>query len=72
MQDQFFMPLGKQVCLICMMDVSIVGKFGGFVQFGGIPAVYLYSEENNLRTETLIPINQIVSFEVIKPKQIIL
>jgi len=72
MQDQFFMPLGKEVHLICMDDVIVVGKFGGFVQFGGIPAVFLYSEKDDLRTETLIPINQIINFEVVKPKQLIL
>jgi hypothetical protein len=27
---------------------------------------------DNMRKETLIPINQIISFEVIKPKQLIL
>jgi hypothetical protein len=55
-----------------MEDVIVVGKFGGFVTFGSIPAVYLYSEKDNLRTETLIPINQIINFEVVKPKQLIL
>jgi hypothetical protein len=72
MSDQFFMPLGKEVCLVLMDDNSIAGKFGGFVQFGGIPAVYLYSEYENLKKETLIPINQIITFEVVKPKTLIL
>ena len=72
MSDQFFMPLNKEVLLLCMDDNSVSGKFGGFVQFGGIPAVYLYSEYENLRKETLIPINQIITFEVVKPKTLIL
>lgn len=73
MSDQFFMPLGKEVLLILMDDNSISGIFNGFVSFSGIPAVYIYSDyENNLRKETLIPINQIITFEVIKPKQLIL
>lgn len=72
MQDQFFMPLGKDVLLLLTNDNSITGKFCGFVQFGGIPAVFIYTERNNLRKETLIPINQIISFEVVKAKQKIL
>jgi len=72
MQDQFFMPLGKDVLLLLTEDNSVSGKFCGFVQFGGIPAVFIYTEHNNLRKETLIPINQIISFEVIKPKTVIL
>jgi len=72
MQDQFFMPLGKDVLLLLTDDNSVSGKFCGFVQFGGIPAVFIYTEYNNLRKETLIPINQVISFEVIKPKAVIL
>lgn len=72
MSDQFFMPLGKEVCLVLMDDNSTIGTFAGFVQFGGIPAVYLYQEGENMRIERLIPINQIISFEVVKPKTIIL
>lgn len=72
MSDQFFMPLGKEVLLLLTDDNSVAGIFAGFVQFGGIPAVYLYSEYENLRKETLVPINQIISFEVVKPKTLIL
>lgn len=72
MSDQFFMPLGKEVLLLLTDNKSVTGIFSGFVSFSGIPAVYLYSEHKNLRKETLIPINQIITFEVTKPKQIIL
>jgi hypothetical protein len=72
MQDQFFMPLGKEVLLLLIDDNSISGTFNGFVSFSGIPAVFISSEYENLRKETLVPINQIISFEVIKPKQLIL
>jgi hypothetical protein len=72
MSDQFFMPLGKEVCLVLMDDNNTTGIFAGFVQFGGIPAVYLYKEGAKIRIERLIPINQIISFEVVKPKTIIL
>ena len=72
MSDQFFMPLGKEVLLLLMDNKSVTGIFNGFVSFSGIPAVYLYSEYKNQRKETLIPINQIITFEVVKPKTIIL
>jgi hypothetical protein len=72
MSDQFFMPLGKEVLLLLTDNKSISGIFSGFVSFSGIPAVYLYSEHKNTRKETLIPINQIITFEVVKPKTIIL
>ena len=72
MQDQFFMPLGKEVLIQTTDDTVVVGVFNGFVSFSGIPAVYLSKEYEGLRKETLIPINQIITFEVTKPKQIII
>jgi|Laugrespbdmm15sd_2_1035082.scaffolds.fasta_scaffold24346_2 hypothetical protein len=72
MQDQFFMPLGKEVLLLLIDDNEISGIFNGFVSFSGIPAVFISKDYDGLRKETLIPINQIISFEVIKPKQLIL
>lgn len=72
MQDQFFMPLGKEVLLLLTEDNSINGTFNGFVSFSGIPAVFISKEHGSTRIETLIPINQIISFEVVKPKQLIL
>ena len=72
MQDQFFMPLGKEVLIQTMEDTAVTGIFNGFVSFSGIPAVYLSKDSDGLRKETLIPINQIITFEVIKPKQLIL
>lgn len=73
MQDQFFMPLGKQVLLLLTEDNSVTGTFNGFVSFSGIPAVFISKDlSDNTRRETLVPINQIISFEVIKPKALIL
>ena len=72
MSDQFFMPLGKEVLLLLVDNKSVTGIFSGFVSFSGIPAVYLYSEHKNQRKETLVPINQIITFEVTKPKTLIL
>lgn len=72
MQDQFFMPLGKEVLILLTEDNSITGIFNGFVSFSGIPAVFISKDMDNMRKETLIPINQIISFEVIKPKSILL
>jgi hypothetical protein len=72
MSDQFFMPLGKNVLLLLNEGNTIAGIFNGFVSFSGIPAVFISQETAALRKETLIPINQIISFEVIKPVQLIL
>ena len=72
MEQTFFMPLGKRVILQLIDDKESIGTFGGFVQFGGIPAVYLYNEIDNVQYDTLIPINQVITFKSEKPKQIIL
>jgi len=72
MEQTFFMPLGKRVILQLIDDKEAIGIFGGFVQFGGIPAVYLYNEIDSIQYDTLIPINQVITFKSEKPKQIIL
>lgn len=72
MENTFFMPIGKRVILDLIDNKEVYGTFGGFVQFGGIPAVYLYNDIEGIQYDTLIPINQVITFKSEKPKQIIL
>lgn len=73
MENQFFMPIGKRVYIIDIHKEQHSGAFQGFITFGGIPSIFLkedYDSESN--EEKIIPINQVVTFRVIKPKNILL
>jgi hypothetical protein len=73
MENQFFMPIGKHVKVIDTNNAFISGVFQGFVTFGGIPSIYLTADVNEtLRRDIIIPINQVVNFDVQKPKNILL
>jgi len=72
MENNFFLPIKKEV-YITLIDHSVIkGQFHGFVQFGGIPAIYLIEEIPAGKKETILLINQVIKFEVTKPKDIIL
>ena len=73
MENQFFMPIGKQVTIQDTNDAETSGCFEGFVTFGGIPSIFLTCvlSETDIR-QVIIPINQVVSFDVVKPKNILL
>lgn len=72
MDNNFFLPIKKEV-YVTLIDHSVIkGMFQGFIQFGGIPAIYLLEDIANGKKETILLINQVVKFEVTKPKEIIL
>ncbi len=73
MENQFFMPIGKRVWIIDTHQNQHSGMFQGFITFGGIPSIFVKDDyDSESMEERIIPINQVVSFKVIKPKSIIL
>jgi hypothetical protein len=73
MENNFFMPIGKMVSIIDTNNILVTGKFQGFVTFGGIPSIFLSNDiEGDTKNEIIIPINQVVNFSVVKPKNILL
>ena len=73
MENNFFMPIGKRVYVIDFLGNQHTGFLQGFIQFGGIPSVFLIDDyDSESKEEKIIPINQVISFRVIKPKSILL
>jgi hypothetical protein len=73
MENNFFMPVGKLITIWDTNGRMADGNFQGFVTLGGIPSIFLVSDHDDInKREVLIPINQVVRFEVIKPKNILL
>jgi hypothetical protein len=73
MENNFFMPVGKAVIVNDTNNAFVSGTFQGFVTFGGIPSIYLTDDINEVtKKEFIIPINQVVNFSVVKPKNILL
>jgi hypothetical protein len=67
------MPVGKLVKIYDTNNIFYEANFEGFIEFGGIPSIYLTDEISaTFKKEIIIPINQVVSFEVKRPKTILL
>ena len=76
MENNFFMPIGKRVEVVDTNGEYWFGTLQGFIQFGGIPSLFLIEDyddkDKKQNKEIIIPINQVVGFTVIKPKSILL
>lgn len=73
MSDQFFLPINKIVYVTTIDNIKHDGFFNGFVQFAGVPAVYLVDNlPDGSKKETIILVHQIIKFETTKAKSIIL
>ena len=69
MDKMFFAPVDRLVSVTTINKTECRGFFKGFIQFGGVPAIWLEdTTENELHT-SVIPIIQVVDFNFIKPKQ---
>ncbi len=73
MDKQFFLPIGKRVEVVDTNGEYWFGILEGFIQFGGIPSLFLIedydTEDLERNKEIILPINQVVGFSVIKDKQ---
>jgi hypothetical protein len=73
MENNFFIPIGKAVLIVDTLNKQHTGILQGFITFGGIPSIFLNDSYDDLnKLETIIPINQVVTFSVVKPKNILL
>jgi hypothetical protein len=47
MSDAFFLPVGRDVTIECVHAYEYSGELKGVINFGGIPAVWLQSKNDN-------------------------
>lgn len=69
MDKMFFAPVDRLVSVTCIGNRECRGFFKGFIQFGGVPAIWLEDTINNDVHTSVIPIIQVVDFNFSKPKQ---
>jgi len=75
MSDAFFLPVGRNVTIVCMDGHKYTGELKGVINFGGIPAIWIqtiYSGLSNDQASDIVDhiclIQNVISVEVIKEK----
>jgi hypothetical protein len=68
MEKMFFAPVDRLVKITTMGNKECRGFFKGFIQLGGIPAIWLEDEYDQELHTSVIPIIQVLEFSFIKPK----
>lgn len=66
MSNAFFLPVGRDVMVECINNYEFNGELKGVINFGGIPAIWLQSNDNNEIKEHILLIQNVVGITIIK------
>jgi len=75
MSDAFFLPIGRNVTIVCLDGNKYTGELKGVINFGGIPAIWIqtiYGPLSDGDTSEIVDyitlIQNVIAIEVIKEK----
>jgi hypothetical protein len=70
MTTPFFLPVDKLISVTTTNNDLFVGFFSGIIDFAGMPSIFLTDQKKDgSRKEIIIPITQLVTFEVTKEQE---
>lgn len=67
MSDAFFLPVGRDVIVNCIGNITYNGELKGIINYGGIPAIWVEkTEDDGTITDHILLINNVVALNINK------